>query len=229
MLETSIDLLPHTSGLTKKRMQLLGINTYEDLLKYPPARYEDYSQMVKIAYLKNFLDKKVTVQGTVVGIAVIKTRSHISLQKVTIEDTTGKTSLTFFNQPYLLSQMKRGLVYAFSGTIKLFGPVVTLQPETFEIIHETGSAGVQTGRILPVYSEAKGLSSRLLREKIMGILPFATSIEETLPLSVIKLNRLQPLQQPSRHFIDLLKWNILCGPKSVLLLKSFFYCNSPPL
>lgn len=193
MLETSIDLLPHTSGLTKKRMHLLGINTYEDLLKYPPARYEDYSQMVKIAYLKNFLNKKVTVQGTVVGIAVIKTRSHISLQKVTIEDTTGKTSLTFFNQPYLLSQMKRGLVYAFSGTIKLFGSVVTLQPETFEIIHKTGSAGVQTGRILPVYSEAKGLSSRLLREKIMGILPLARDIEETLPASVIASNNLQPL------------------------------------
>lgn len=223
MLETSINLLPHTSGLTKKRMHLLGINTYEDLLKYPPTRYEDYSQMVKIAYLKNFLDKKVTVQGTVVGIAVIKTRSHISLQKVTIEDTTGKTALTFFNQPYLLSQMKRGLVYAFSGTIKLFGSVVTLQPETFEVIHVTGSAGVQTGRILPVYSEAKGLSSRLLREKIMGILPLTAEIEETLPLSVVKESGLQPLPAALQTLHRPLKMEHLTWAKERLAFEELFF------
>lgn len=193
MLNTSVDQLPHTSGLTKKRMHLLGINTYEDLLKYPPTRYEDYSHIIKILYLRNFLDQKVTIQGTVVSIADVKTRSHISLQKVTIEDATGKTSLTFFNQPYLISQLKKGGAYAFSGTVKQFGPSCTLQPETFELVQEGETLGVQTGRILPVYSEAKGLSSRLLREKIAGILSLANNIEETLPISVITSNNLQPL------------------------------------
>jgi len=211
MLETSITLLPHTSGLTKKRMHLLGINTYEDLLKYPPTRYEDFSQVVKVAYLKNFLDKKITVQGIVTAIVVVKTRSHISLQKVSIEDETGKTSLTFFNQPYLTSQLKRGVSYAFSGTVKQFGPACSLQPETFEITQQAGVLGIQTGRILPVYSEAKGLSSRLLREKIAGILPLAKDIQETLPPSVIKLNgllslpnALQTLHRPLK--MENLKW-----------------------
>lgn len=193
MLETSIDLLPHTSGLTKKRLHLVGINTYEDLLKYPPSRYEDYSHIVKVLYLQNFIDQKITVQGSVVSIAVVKTRSHISLQKVGVEDATGKTYITFFNQPYLISQLKKGQTYAFSGTVKRFGSSVTLQPETFELMLDAGLAGVQTGRILPVYSEAKGLSSRLLREKIAGILPLVVTIQESLPLSVIKQNSLQPL------------------------------------
>jgi RecG-like helicase len=63
MLDTSIDYLPHTSGLTKKRLHLVGIDTYEDLLKYPPNRYEDYSRIIKIAHLRSYLDQKVTVQG----------------------------------------------------------------------------------------------------------------------------------------------------------------------
>lgn len=193
MLNTSIALLPHTSGLTKKRLHLVGINTYEDLLKYPPNRYEDYSRIVKILYLKNWIDQKVTIQGTVVSIAIVKTRSHISLQKVGVEDVSGKTYITFFNQPYLLSQLKKGLSYSFSGTVKLFGPTVTLQPETFEPLPESGGLGVQTGRILPVYSEAKGLSSRLLREKIAGILPLSHTIEDTLPATVVKKNDLLPL------------------------------------
>lgn len=222
MLDTLIKFLPHTSGLTKKRMNLVGINTYEDLLKYPPNRYEDFSQMVKIVYLKNFLDKKITVQGTVVSIAVVKTRSHISLQKVTIEDLTGKTSLTFFNQPYLLSQMKRGSMYTFSGTVKQFGSAVTLQPETFELVGEGGSSGVQTGRILPVYSEAKGLSSRLLREKIAGILPLAAHIEETLPLSVIKTHGLQPLPAALQTLHRPLKLEHLVWAKERLAFEELF-------
>lgn len=223
MLDTSIKLLPHTSGLTKKRMELVGINTYEDLLKYAPTRYEDYSQQVKVAYLKNFLDKKITVQGTVIGISVIKTRSHISLQKVTIEDTTGKTSLTFFNQPYLLTQMRKDMTYAFSGTVKQFGAAVTLKPETFELIREPGIGGVQTGRILPVYSEAKGLSSRLLREKIMGILPLAAGIEETLPLSVVKENGLQPLPAALQTLHRPLKMEHVAWAKERLGFEELFF------
>ena len=222
MLDTSIDLLPHTSGLTKKRFHLVGINTYEDLLKYPPNRYEDFSQMVKIIYLKNFLDKKITLQGIVISIAVVKTRSHISLQKVTIEDATGKTSLTFFNQPYLISQLKKGLSYAFSGTVKLFGPSYTLQPETFELISENGVSGVQTGRILPVYSEAKGLSSRLLREKIMGILPLVVHIEETLPAAVINQNGLQPLPTALQTLHRPLKMEHLVWAKERLAFEELF-------
>ncbi|MFH0773326.1 MAG: ATP-dependent DNA helicase RecG, partial [bacterium] len=189
------DLLPHTSGLTKKRFHLVGIDTYEDLLKYPPTRYEDFSHIVKVVDLLKYVDQKVTLQGSIVSIAVVKTRSHISLQKVVIADNTGKTSITFFNQPYLISQLKRGVTYAFSGTVKKFGPSYSLQPETFEPAYESGKPGVQTGRILPVYSEAKGLSSRLLREKISGILSLVSSIQETLPLSVVKSNDLLPLPE----------------------------------
>lgn len=223
MLETSVDLLPHTSGLTKKRLHLVGINTYEDLLKYPPNRYEDYSRIVKILYLRNWISQKVTIQGTVTSIAVVKTRSHISLQKVTIEDTSGKVALTFFNQPYLLSQLKKGLMYSFSGTVKQFGPSVTLQPETFELSQEGRNIGIQTGRILPVYSEAKGLSSRLLREKIAGILPLIASIQETLPVTVVKLNNLLPLSTSLETLHRPLKMEDLQKAKERLAFEELFF------
>ena len=203
-------------------MSLVGINTYEDLLKYPPNRYEDFSQMVKVLYLRNWIDKKVTLQGTVVSIAAVQTRSRITLQKVTVEDATGKTAITFFNQPYLIAQLKRGLTYAFSGTVKFFGPTYTLQPETFELVQEGAAPGIQTGRILPVYSEAKGLSSRLLREKIAGILPLAATIEETLPASVIKQNHLLPLPIALQTLHRPLKMEALAWAKERLAFEELF-------
>lgn len=222
MLNSSIDTLPRTSGLTKKRLRLVGVNTYEDLLKYPPSRYEDFSKIIKILYLRNFLDQKVTIQGTVRSIIVVKTRSHISLQKVGIEDLTGKVFITFFNQPYLISQLKKECVYAFSGTVKLFGPSYTLQPETFELIHELGHAGIQTGRILPVYSEAKGLSSRLLREKIAGILPFVSTIQETLPTLVIDQNKLSSLSNALQTLHRPLKMEDLHKARERLAFEELF-------
>ncbi len=195
MLETSVNELPHTSGLTKKRMHLLSLDTYEDLLKYAPNRYEDYSRIIPLNKIPLYLDQKITVTGTINSIIPVRTRSRLSLQKVIIEDGTGKITISFFNQPYLLSQIKKGHTYAFSGMVKQFGPQYTLQPETFEEIHLPYTIGVETGRILPVYSEAKGLSSRLLREKIAGILPFATSAEETLPSLTIEENNLLSLAE----------------------------------
>lgn len=195
MLDTPIAHLPHTSGLTKKRMSLLGLATYGDLLKYAPNRYEDYSRIVPLAKLSLFLDQKVTVTGTIQSILPIRTRSRLSLQKVTIMDLSGKITISFFNQPYLLTQIKKGRRYAFSGTVKQFGPQVTVQPETFEEIEEDYKMGVQTGRILPVYSEAKGLSSRLLREKIAMILSLVDTAEETLPGEVVQENGLLSLPE----------------------------------
>ena len=194
MLATPVDKLPHTSGLTKKRMHAAGIDTYKDLLMYAPNRYEDYSRIIRIADTLRYLDQKVTIQGVVVGVMPVHTRSRISLQKVHIADQTGKLTLSFFNQPYILAQMKKGEKYAFAGTVKQFGSSVSLQPETFEHIPDVLVAGVQTGRILPVYSEAKGLSSRLLREKISGILPLADVLPETLPMRIIEHNHLLPLR-----------------------------------
>lgn len=193
MLSTSVNELPHTSGLTKKRMRLLGLNTYGDLLKYAPNRYEDYSRIVPLSKIHLFLDQKITVTGTVLSIIPVRTRSRLSLQKVVVSDISGKITISFFNQPYLLTQIKKSKRYAFSGTVKLFGSTYTIQPETFEEISEHYVMGVQTGRILPVYSEAKGLSSRLLREKIAGILPLVNTAEESLPAQVIDTNNLLPL------------------------------------
>lgn len=195
MLDTPIANLPHTSGLTKKRMVLLGLLTYGDLLKYAPTRYEDYSRIVPLAKLGLFMDQKVTITGTIYTIVPVRTRSRLSLQKVTITDISGKITISFFNQPYLLTQIRKGRRYAFSGTVKQFGPQITLQPETFEEIEEEYTMGVQTGRILPVYSEAKGLSSRLLREKIAGILSLVDTAEETLPREVVQENELLPLPE----------------------------------
>lgn len=195
MLDIAVSELPHTSGLTKKRMKLLGLHTYGDLLKYAPNRYEDYSRIIPLAKIPLFLDQKITVTGTVLSIVPVQTRSRLSLQKVVISDISGKITISFFNQPYLLTQIKKGKRYAFSGTVKQFGSTYTIQPETFEEIGERYTMGVQTGRILPVYSEAKGLSSRLLREKIAGILPLVDTAEESLPSQVIETNNLLPLPE----------------------------------
>ncbi len=194
MLHTSVDLLPRTSGLTKKRLHALSINTYEDLLRTPPIRYEDYSHKITASQLPQFDQQKCTVEGEIVSVMPIQTRSRITLQKVRIRDRDGFVEISFFNQPYILTQLKRGMNVAFSGTVKQFGSKYTLQPETFEAVGP-GIPRIQTGRILPIYSQAKGLTSRLLREKITNILIAAKQIDESLPTEMLASHELLPLSE----------------------------------
>jgi len=81
---------------------------------------------------------------------------------------------------------------------------------------------VQTGRILPVYSEAKGLSSRLLREKIAGILPLTSFIQETLPDSVVKQNHLISLSNAIQTLHRPLKMELLRFARERLAFEELF-------
>jgi len=68
-----------------------------------------------------------------------------------------------------------------------------IEPESYEIINALPIASSQlihTGRIIPVYSEKKQLSSRIIREKIFWLINQLNSLDESLPERIISYNNL---------------------------------------
>lgn len=193
MLSTSITLLPRTSALTIKRFGLLGINTYEDLLLYAPLRYEDYSKITPINLAIE--GDNVTIQGIIVQAKQVYTRRGLKIQQFILEDKTGHIEVVFYNQPYLLTIFKRGVEVSVSGTIERFGNKKVIKPNEFEV----GKNNINTGRLLPIYSEAKGLSSRTIREKILYVCDLLLSsidgISDYLPKEIRSYNGLIQLSE----------------------------------
>ncbi|MBP9797581.1 ATP-dependent DNA helicase RecG [Candidatus Woesebacteria bacterium] len=206
--EIPIKSLPHTSGRTLKQLENLSIHTYQDLLNHFPFRYEDYSTHVeigdvlsgKVAPYQSPADDgalhlvsvgKVSVVGTVASFASLATRRGITVQKIKVQDETGHLELTLFNQPYLRSIMRIGTPITLSGHVKNIEDRLQFQTEEFEV-GEAAEKGLHTRRLVPVYPQTKGLSSKTLREKIHAVLEmYADALPHTLPEEIRNTYKLQ--------------------------------------
>lgn len=188
MLNTSIDNLPNTSTITKHRLLKLGIKTYWDLLNYFPYRYNNYSLISAIDKLQ--IGEIATVKGQIVDGKYQITRNGTRIQKFIVQDNTGKLDVLWFNQPYLLRLLKPGILISISGLIQNNGKRLTIESPEYEIIRND-KITIHTGRIVPVYSEKVGLSSKTIREKIFKIINENNLIiSEYLPQEIIRFNSL---------------------------------------
>jgi len=199
-LKTNIESLPATSAVTIKRFKELKIDTFGDLLDYFPFRYEDYRLISKINLIQQ--GEEVTVVGEVVGGQFRITRTGLKLQVFQIKDSTGTVEVGFYNQSYLLRLLKKGSKVAVSGIVEKFGNKIVLKPKSYEIVHSQGKL-LHCGRLVPIYPEKRGLSSKTIREKIFYVLN-QTKIEETLPEKIIVENGLIGIDEAYRqiHFPD---------------------------
>ena len=202
MLNTSISSLPSTSSITIKKLQSLDIKTYFDLLNYFPSRYEDYSIISKIDKIQ--IGEIVTISGKIIEAKNQYTRSRITIQKIVITDDTGTVEVNWFNQPYLIRVLKVGETISVAGLVKQFGAKISIEPKEYEI----GTKKIHTGRLVPIYSEKKGLSTKTIRDKIHAILVLTsevgTRVAETLPSEIVSYNNLIEENEAYRqiHFPD---------------------------
>lgn len=198
LLDQSIDLLPRTSALTIKKLRALGINTFFDLLNYFPTRYEDYSVASAIKQLQE--GEIVTIQGKVIEAKQLYVKSRMKIQKFFVQDATGTIEVSWYNQSYLLTLFKRGATVSIAGIVRKFGKKLVLEPREFEIV-TLDSETIHTGRLIPIYSEKRGLSSKTIREKIYSVSK-ASPVIEYLPDQIIAFNELTSAAQAYRdiHF-----------------------------
>jgi len=193
-LSDSIALLPRTRSLTISRFNLLEIQTFEDLLTYIPTRYEDYSLISTIGKLQE--GEKVTVKGQIVEAKNVYTRGHLKIQKVILKDETGTIEITWFNQPFLIQMLKGAQYLSVSGEVKQFLNTMSIQPAEYEVLKSLDQELVHTGRLVPIYSEKKGLSTKTIREKMRYALDLMESADkrssdvEWLPDEIKSFNKL---------------------------------------
>ncbi|MBI4080849.1 MAG: ATP-dependent DNA helicase RecG [Candidatus Levybacteria bacterium] len=193
------------------RLERLGIVTFEDFLYHIPSRYEDYTLFSKIAHTQP--GETVTIQGDVISIQNVYTRSRKVIQKALVADDTGNIEITWYNQPFLTKYINQGDTVAFSGKIDTFQHKTVLVSPDYEIVNEkTGSTLIHTGRLVPVYPETHGVSSKWLRRQIYKILHEQRGeLHEFLPEEMLRRNRFLPFEQAMKtiHFPTTLQQAVL--------------------
>jgi ATP-dependent DNA helicase RecG len=157
------------------KLEKLDIKTVFDLLYHLPFRYEDRSLVSPISQIQP--GEMITVSGRLVSIKNEYSRRGKVLQKGIVEDDTGRLTITWFNQSYLVRSLREGEQYAFYGKADFFGKTLTLISPDYEVYSQDS---LHTGRIVPVYPETAGLTSKWLRQKINHLLN-QLNIEDFIP------------------------------------------------
>jgi len=162
-------------GVGPKRtsvLQRLRIETVEDVLWSIPWRYEDRSVMTPIGNLVPGM--VASICGIVGKCAAKRTRNRrLSVLEVGIEDQSGRLEVVFFNQPYLEDVLTVGTQVMVSGRVisgRRDWMVPRMDVAQYEVIGEGVESALHVGRIVPVYHETKGWTSRQMRVLVRNLL-----------------------------------------------------------
>src|SRR3989344_8530164 len=166
---TPVRFVPMIGPIYAKRLEKLEIATAGDLLTHIPARYEDYSLISKIGSLQ--AGETVTIIVSLISVKNTYTKRGFVLQRAQVADETGQLEVTWFNQPFLVKTLRSIHRVALVGKVEMSGFKLTLVSPEYEVVRENKPL-VHTGRIVPVYPETAGISSKWLRSRIA---PFGTN------------------------------------------------------
>jgi ATP-dependent DNA helicase RecG len=156
-----LDTLKGVGPVVQSSLSRLGLNTIDDLIQNVPRRYDDYSKVVKIIDAR---PGKITIKARVEKVSARYTKRRLHITEAVLTDDSSKIKAVWFNQPYLKTQLDSPEEMFFSGEFALSSNQFVLQNPSFE---KPSSFLSKTSRILPIYREAKGLSSLTIR-KLMG-------------------------------------------------------------
>ncbi|MBL7158926.1 ATP-dependent DNA helicase RecG [Candidatus Microgenomates bacterium] len=191
-LQTPIEKLFMIGPTYAKRLKKLEINNLEDFLHHYPFRYDDYSIISKICFLQP--GEKITIQGEVLSMKNVYTKSGKKIQQASIADETGKIDVVWFNQPFLIKSIRQGDKINLSGKIDWFGNKLVLISPEHEVVKIT--APIHTARLVPIYPETRGVSSKWLRSRIAPLLKRSQEyLIEYLPEKIINQYNLLDFSQ----------------------------------
>ena len=197
-VSTSITEVPGIGPAYQKRLKKLGIKTVQDILFHFPHRYEDFSNIIPIAKIK--INENCCLRGKVLEIKNSRTwKKRITLTQAIVQDKTGAIEVIWFNQPYLTNVLRESDIVCLAGKTVLGKSGLYLSSPAYEKIPTYEKSGIpyltHTGRIVPVYPETEGLSSRWLRYIIKPLLiKFRNELADPLPENIRRNYRLLPIK-----------------------------------
>ncbi len=191
--------IQYAKGVGPKRtllLERLGAHTVEQALWTLPWRYEDRSVITPVAELVPGATRSVC--GVITRTEATRARvRRLSILDVAVQDATGTVHAVFFNQPYLEDVLKEGLRVMMSGRVAAGRggwTEVRLEATQFEVLGGGEDELLHVGRIVSIYHETKGWTSRQMRILMQGLLAeYGADMEEVLPLSVRARHRLPPI------------------------------------
>ncbi len=164
---------------TEKIFNRAGIMSVADLLTYYPRFYDVFEQPVLVKDLEN--ERTQAVKATVVRQVSVKKVKNLQIVNTFLRDEHGDViKATWFNMPYLKTQLQIGNVFVFRGFVKESkGSYQIEQPKIFSI----RDYNKKMGEMQPVYPLVSGLTNNMVQKAVKEAFQLVTP-EEIIPTQI---------------------------------------------
>ena len=193
-LSSPLQYLKGVGPALAEKLSAKGLKTVEDLLFYPPFRYEDRSRFLP---MQQFRDGQ---SGALLAIvASTRTRTWRKglqiLFEAELQDEQGnRLQARWYNAKYLASEIVPGLRLALFGKAEYdfqAGRVYLAHPE-FEVLPEEGDPelALHMGRIVPVYEAIGKVTTKQMRRFIVRALDAVSELGDDMPQDILRRFRM---------------------------------------
>ena len=190
-LSDPITILKGIGPSKAKQFENLNIFTLRDLICHFPRGYEDRTKLVPIEKLE--VDVPACFRAMVMNTPRTNhIRKGLDITKVQVADHSGRLTLTFFNNRYVVDQLRYGQEYIFYGAVSGDFIGYNMTNPVFEAMDSTP---VTTRRILPVYPLTAGLSNAAVLKAVQQALSLCDPPAEILPESVRRQYGILPAER----------------------------------
>lgn len=178
--------LKSVSKITPKYVRVLeklGLFSIRDFLFYFPFRYDDFSKTGVLS--QEYVGQTVTIEGKVAKAKLVRIfKRRMTIQEIIIQDENNMPlKITWFNQPFILESLKEGASVRVSGKLSVNKKYFSMVSPAWE---KASRDATNTGRLVPVYSQTTGLTSRWIRWQMKPLLSSAREIPDILPVEIRK-------------------------------------------
>lgn len=175
-LSDPVSVLPDLNIAQKRAITLFGVKTIGDLVGIFPRRYDDYTNTALIRQAP--LHEPVTLKVTIEKIANQPGfRRRVAIIRAVVKDASGTLRVIWFNQPWLLDELKPGREIFLSGTVVLhprFGRQIS------NPIWEDVEAAIAAGTVAPVYPLTGNVAQKTMRELMAKVIEGLGEVEDVL-------------------------------------------------
>ena len=192
--DTPLGAIPAFKKTILSKLEKRGLLSVEDLFLHLPRAYEDYSVIRPVAELS--AGELATVEGKVIRITAGRTfKKQVFLTEAVIGDGTGEIRAVWFGNRFIAATLQEGLSIRLSGRVAEDGKGFLFQTPDYERSSRTAT---HTARLIPVYPEVGGVSSRFFRWQIVELLEKIADIPDPIPGEILSRLHLPSLRSALR-------------------------------
>ena len=188
-INSDIQIINGVGKVLKDNLNKLGLFNINDLVKYFPRTYLDYTNKEKIINLRP--NNLYTCSAYIRKFYIYKSKknNNLSIMSIIVFDETSSIKITKFFlgrrfRSYSFFSMQKekfkpGVKVAISGKVKISDYGRAFIDPQIEILNDNNSINF-SGKILPIYSLSESISNFTFIKTIKKVLPYLSDYQELL-------------------------------------------------